>query len=449
MVALSSVGLALIWAVLTKSLVAYLAEAAPQRALWFDPAEPMVLVDMVDKEVNSDTGLAAMTQGSSTERFVFRSSSGTAAATADVAVAQPLLTPQKSRELHDKIALALRSNPLNAKAYRLLGQIASDAGDTARIQVWMRAAAERSLRESLAIFWLLRKSADVRDQAAVIRYGDVLMRTRVRAAPFVVPIMAKAAEDRASVGALSAALAANPPWRSRFFAALPGSISDARTPLALLLALKQTPFPPTPSEVKGYLDLLLGSRLYDLAYYTWLQMLTAEQLGNTGLLFNGSFETPPSTLPFDWALRAGQGSSAEVVDRGDLQGHKALLVEFSQGRVDFGGVSQITMLAPGQHQLKGFAKGQLQGPRGLVWRVTCLNNPSRSIGDSAMLMAPIVTWKVFEFSFVVPPSDCRAQQLTLVLDARSASEQLVTGSFWFDDLRIARVEAVRVDDGAR
>jgi hypothetical protein len=49
-------------------------------------------------------------------------------------------------------------------------------------------------------------------------------------------------------------------------------------------------------------------------------------------------------------------------------------------------------------------------------------------------------WKDFEFAFSVPKADCRAQHVRLVLDARSPSEQFVSGSIWYDELRIVRAE---------
>jgi hypothetical protein len=55
-------------------------------------------------------------------------------------------------------------------------------------------------------------------------------------------------------------------------------------------------------------------------------------------------------------------------------------------------------------------------------------------------------WQDFGISFTVPADGCSAQIVRLTLDARSASETFVTGSIWYDDLRIRRDEDAQVDD---
>jgi hypothetical protein len=55
-----------------------------------------------------------------------------------------------------------------------------------------------------------------------------------------------------------------------------------------------------------------------------------------------------------------------------------------------------------------------------------------------MMVGATAPWKDFEFSFTVPAAECRAQHLRLELDARMPSEQLVSGSLWYDDLAIER-----------
>ena len=101
----------------------------------------------------------------------------------------------------------------------------------------------------------------------------------------------------------------------------------------------------------------------------------------------------------------------------------------------------MTMLAPGTYHLSGQLKGVLRGRRGLVWRMFCADGGRGALGESAMFLDVGANWRPFEFPIVVPNAGCRAQRLSLELDARSASEQLVTGSMWFDELQISRVAA--------
>ena len=76
----------------------------------------------------------------------------------------------------------------------------------------------------------------------------------------------------------------------------------------------------------------------------------------------------------------------------------------------------------------------------MVWRVSCAASGTK-LGESPMIFGSGRSWKAFEFGFEIPPQDCRAQSIQLVHDARSASEQLVSGSILFDELRIVRLPA--------
>jgi hypothetical protein len=168
--------------------------------------------------------------------------------------------------------------------------------------------------------------------------------------------------------------------------------------------------------------------------------LPAEQLGNAGLLFNGGFELAPSGLPFDWVISAGSGVTATFATRPDRDTERALFIEFGHGRVDFPGISQITMLAPGTYKFQGKYRGDIAGRRGLRWRITCAGTTAIPIGESPMVVGIASPWKEFEFSFSIPKAECRAQYVRLALDARSPSEQFVSGSIWYDELRIVRAE---------
>ena len=345
--------------------------------------------------------------------------------------------PEKSRAWAEG---TLRQDPLNARALGVLGRLAESNGDEALTSRLMLAASRRSLRESTAIYWLLRQSYAREDFASTARYADILMRVQPGTASAVIPALARMAEDKRGQAEIQRLLDSNPPWRPQFFAALANNIADARTPLQLLLKLKDTQAPPTNIELKSYMDFLIGNKFYELAYYTWLQFLPPEQLSEIGELFNASFESAPSGFPFDWTIRQGSGVTIDIATWPDRVDKRALFVEFGYGRVEFQPVTQFIMLAPGAYRFKGAYTGEVIGRRGLVWRLACADRPSAPIGQSSPALGTERSWKQFEFGFTVPEKDCRAQIASLALDARSASEQLVTGAIWFGDLGISRAE---------
>ena len=117
-----------------------------------------------------------------------------------------------------------------------------------------------------------------------------------------------------------------------------------------------------------------------------------------------------------------------------------MFTQFGPGRVDFPGVAQLVVLAPGTYALEGKYKIDIVSQRGVQWRVTCASEKKPSIGESPLFNGTDPEWKDFVVSFTVPDTDCSAQYVHLISGARSASEQFVSGTVWNDDLRIVRNE---------
>ncbi|MGA7384621.1 MAG: hypothetical protein WBW81_08035 [Methylocella sp.] len=132
----------------------------------------------------------------------------------------------------------------------------------------------------------------------------------------------------------------------------------------------------------------------------------------------------------------GEGVTLDIAPRPEATDKHALFLQFGQGRVNFPGVSQTTMLPPGGYRFRGSLEGAVAGRRGLQWGISCMGGAT--IGKSQMILGSFPVWRDFEFAFAVPESGCRAQSVRLGLAARSASEQLVSGSIWFDELSISR-----------
>ena len=225
----------------------------------------------------------------------------------------------------------------------------------------MQAAVRRSLLESVAVNWMMLKSYQDEDYVAALHYADILLRTRSQAPEFVVPMLGKIAENSRWSDKLNQLLATNPPWRPQFFSSfLDGSISfvntisDARTPLSIMLSLKDTSNPPTANDLRTYLNFLIKHRFYDLAYYAWLQFLPPEQLAEAGHLFNGSFEVMPSGVPFDWVLpKEGSGVTHEIAARDDQPGKHALFWTLDLDAWITARCTQLILLAPGSYKFRG------------------------------------------------------------------------------------------------
>lgn len=448
-------GLGLAWLVVVHSGAAFLASRSLESALALDRDEPEALVALARR-----TMTAALTATGSGAAFVGQDAPAPPiglekSPEVGPAAARPPGPPSEARAVDPSTALApgsagvqemadaakrvLRAAPYDARALVILAQLADAAGDKVNKSKLLDAIVRRTKHEPLAVYWLMLEAAVRNDDTAVVHFADILLSKHAELSSFVVPVLAQRQERSAGNGALQNRLRENPPWRARFFAELLAAISNARTPLDLLLALKDTPSPPTQREVGGYLDFLMRKQLYEFGYYAWLQFLPPDDLARIAIVNNGGFEEAPGGTPFDWTIPSGSGAIVDIRTPSGESG-RALYVGFvGQGRVDLQPVSQTLVLQPGRYRLLLRQKGEVMGRRGTQWTVTCAGSDAR-IGESQMFTGSVPDWTELRSEFTVPAEKCRAQTLRLIHAARSASEQLVKGTAWYDDIRIERVQ---------
>lgn len=437
LVVLGVAGLALIYAIATRSLPEVIATTNPDLALRLSPNHSDALLakaeDLRAKLLAlSDTGRSAQDA----------TAAGEGKTPADQAQGHASATDRSERAalragIETFAKRAIQSDPLNARAFRLLGEVAPNRNSA---RVLMQAAVARSRRESIAVFWLLTDSLSRQDFAATLDNADVLMRSRPQLVPYVMSYLGQMAESDEARPLLLAKLASLEPkaWRGRFVQELPRYVRDVRTPLKVMQALKEAGQPPSASDLNSYLSFLIAKNFPDLAYYAWLQFLPEAELSTIGLVTNGNFERTPSGVPFDWRIATPRNATAEIRDTGDARHGKALHISFGSGRVRFPAVTQLLMLSPGRYTLSAAYRGEVVAKRGLRWRLACAEKPGTQITETEMIAGKQADWTSVTQTFDVP-ADCRAQTLSLIHDARSASEELISGTIVFDDVRIDQV----------
>ena len=404
-------GLLLAGAIITRSLIPAIGGAAPQLALAIQPG-------------NTDALLAyAATEFGATDTSAGQSRSYSS--------------------MKSTITAALASEPFNAASFGLLGLVADAEGDKARAGELMRTAVALSRRDSVAGIWLMRERFAAADYAAAVRYATVILRDGYGSFAVVAPVLTRIMETPDGAAHVERLMLENPQWRRWYLELMTPFITDARTPLRLMMALKSADATVPPESVRSYLDVLVNLKLYDLAYYTWLQFLPAADLERAGFLFNGNFSHPPSGIPFDWRFVSGTNYTADIAEWPGGGGDRALSLQFGEGRVEDIDVHQTIMLRAGAYVFRGRYLGSAIGPRGVQWEVRC-RDTGTLVGNSPNVQGAFSEWRPFEWMFRIPDKGCPAQDLKLMSAARSASEQFIRGAIWFDDLRIQRADTAEL-----
>ena len=433
-----------LWLVLTKSLPYALAPNSPDTALALNPNNPVALLAKAEEHRAKLVALTSIglekPKGTEDDGREERSNTLSRLPKAKESEAEPLERETLRGEIRDLALRALANDPLNARAIRLLAEVISE---TDQVHQLMQKAYEHSRRELIATFWLLNDSYYRKDFKATLRYSDILLRTRPELGTYIYNYLALLASEPEGRILLVDRLAAEPDWRPAFFQVFPRSSKDADAPLLVMTALRDAGKPASDKEVAPYLKFLISINRVDAAYNAWLQILTPAQLEKVELLTNGRFESKPSGLPFDWWIDPPKNAVADFVPLGKNSAENAFHIRFGDGRVQFPQMSQVLLLPPGHYRLEGNLRGAISGKRGLRWQIRCVSGSQKILGETEMLLGQSPQWRVFAFDVEVPQlPECSGEILRLFHDARSASEELLSGEVWFSDIRLTHMLSV-------
>ena len=452
----AALAIACVLLVAMNSLPVALAPIAPRLALAVSPGHPDTLLEIArddrrqmiallhpppadPKAAASSGGSGAATASSAPQagRDGEAEAGPDAETDADPSGGEPAAMPAADLErlrsdIRDRARAVLRSAPLSAEAYRLLGEAEEIPED---VRAAMLNAFALSRREPVATFFLLLEAYERRAFADVLEKADALLRNTPALNAYTSSYLTPMLSDPEARAALVDALKEQPPWRRAFLQSLGDKVSSDDG-VELFLAMKQAGSPASSAELTPYLlARLQNAKDPQGSYNVWLQLLSDEELARLLPVNNADFAADPSGAPFDWRITRGRNVNVRIVKLKDEPEARAIRTDFGVGRVQFGGVSQVVFLRPGSYQFEGQQFGTMSAKRGMVWEVRCFPK-SNLLGQSGQLFGSRRGWQGFEFPFTVPPTECPAQIIRLLHDSRSASEEYASGDIQFSKIRV-------------
>lgn len=422
------------WQVAATTLAAALVPYDPGAALVLAPENPRALLKLAEQRVGQDPASGG------SEAFPLAGRADVMEAALQMAasgITAPLLPPDITDADRATVAAlaagAWRTDPLEPRAPRLLGQLAADGASAMAL---MRQSVALSRHDPVGLYWLLQRAIVDGDPAATLRYADVLLRTQPDFGPLVHPLLTMLAAKPEARPLVLSALKSDPPWQLAFLEALPRLSDDPRLAFDYLRALAGRSSSTLNTAALRYLETLAGRGDYLLAHEVWRALPIDGVPPPERLLYDGTFAMPPGATPFSWRFESGGGVRISVETAEGREGENALTLEFPGQTVAPMRVSQVVVLKPGRYTVSGLARGVFIARRGLRWRLVCQNAQDRDLGQSDELFGGGEAWRPFAFSAEVPSADCPAQMLTLVFETTERSERIVRGEIAMTRLAI-------------
>ena len=326
--------------------------------------------------------------------------------------------------------------PFNARALRVRGLAAAEAGETEQADQLLTLAGNWSLRDDPAHAWLVEYRLRQGDYASSFAHADTLARRRTDIRPQIFSLFTTAAaSDPEALRAVANLLAAAPPWRGAYWSYLKGADQGDELLLSLAIALESSASPFTQRELSWLYQRWLGERR--LAAIGALRE-QVRRPAPADLVLNGSFSgsSAEEISPFGWKLGRSAGLTVEVVEDDRDSRNLALRAEYD----GFGSAAiaeQVLTLSPGPYVFSADYRIESDAARAsLWWSLVCIDDrkqlaEARATGERA---TPGASWAAVRVDFTVPEQGCLVQRLSLT--PRPADRRAPIAA-WFDDVDIS------------
>lgn len=297
--------------------------------------------------------------------------------------------------------------PVDARFLSLLGEVRQRQGDRAAAEQLFVNAQRVSPTELHALGQLILAAGNRGDATEAVRLLDVMLRRWPNELKSIEPGLPGLLAGVDGQQAVLAVLEVNPPWRTRFLAALARSDAGLASASELLLKLAESATPPTPGEIGTVVNGFLRAKRYNDAHRLFLLTLSDADFGRTGLVHNGRFDASASPSPFNWQFAS---TSAAEVRLDGAPPYAGAGVRFLNKPARDIRLRQAVLLGPGRYRLAVDTSAvSLVVPRGLYWSVRCLS-PSRQI---ARLEIDPGTYRNRSMVTEFEVKDCAAQSVEL------------------------------------
>lgn len=400
-----ALGLAILagWRIVVTHMADRAVVLSPQRALEWEPHNPAALLALAEHQLADQ---------------------------------QPQAAAATAREL-------LRVEPLMGQAFVVLADAAQASGDTARALALHAIALRRAPRDLRTRAWTIGIQLTEGAYADALINLDMLLRVSPTQGSRILPLLARLAETPAFALALAHTLSAKPAWRDEMLLAL--LTNDSHVAMDQVYSALQREGGLSNAEAGQWFDRLVQTGQWGEGYARWAGSLALPPGAALGTVYDGSFESDPSGLGFDWSMRNTVGVMIERVSvSGSTAGHAARVTFLGRRvpEIDFG---QLLYLAPGAYRLRFRASARsLLSDKGLDWVIAC-HGSVEVLAQSPRIQGSF-DWKSIDTDFVVPAVDCPAQRLWLRNPGADGSGKIVSGTVWFDDFAIDKATTLHSTD---
>jgi hypothetical protein len=313
---------------------------------------------------------------------------------------------------------ALQRDPTVVAAWRMLGLVESGRQNLPEARRMFHISERFSRRDLPTQLWLIEENVARNDVEAAVRHYDIALRTAPASGDLLLPILVSATAYPHIVEALAPVLANNPPWAGDFYAELSRAVPSASGAAALIEAMRRRGPLVHEMEIRRLISVLVEKGEFAAAWRVYRAAAPRDR--GQAALRNGGFESRDRMPVFEWELQNGVDLRAEVrpSDRGD---GASVLFAHASGE-NLGVVArQMLVLGPGSYELGTVAgMDSPPAPTRLRWNVKCAGSDAVLLDLDLSPQQP--GRRLHRAVFRVPPGNCRAQWLSLEIEADDSAD---------------------------